>query len=326
MTGHVRNIMNTWRLIVASLLISVTIAIPNATHAEILERVVAVVNDEAVFLSELRRRAAPFIESLITQAPPGESKKQIDMLYGKLLDQLVDDILIEQTSREMHVTVTAMEVDQALNNVRQQNGLDETQFWQAVSEQGFTRAQYREDVRKQLLRLKVINQKVRSRVNVSVEEIRETYDDMVRKARRTQRFHAAHIMFPLPADASATAVSAAMKAAASIKSGLNASNFETKASALGGGDLGWLNQGDLPVEFENVLLDLSPGDISGPVRGPAGIHLFLLKERAKGDQQVPSFEESKASIEQQLVGRGMQRQEVIFLDQLRRTAVIDKRR
>lgn len=311
-------------LLAISLMLLSIAAGPSQVHAEVIERVVAVVNDEAIFLSELRRRAAPFIESVVMQAPEGETKKQIDLLYSKLLDQLIDDVLIEQTSREMHITVNALEIDQAINNVRQQNALDETQFWQAVSDQGFTRAQYRDDVRKQLLRLKVINQKVRSRVNVTPEEIRETYDDMVRRARRTQRFHAAHIMFPLAPDASATEVAAAMKVASATRANLTAKNFEEKAQALAGGDLGWLDQGDLPSEFENALLDLDPGNVSAPVRGPAGVHLFLLKERAKGDQQVPSFEDSRASIEQQLVGRGMQRQEAIFLDQLRRTAVINK--
>ena len=90
--------------------------------------------------------------------------------------------------------------------MRRQSGLEENRFWEAVREQGFTDKQYREDVRKQLLRLKVINQRVRSRVNISEETVRETYDDRVRQGRRTQRFNAAHIFFPLPETASATAV------------------------------------------------------------------------------------------------------------------------
>lgn len=295
-------------------------------RAEVIERVVAVVNDDAVFLSELRRRAAPFIETVVSQAPPGQQKQQLDVLYDRLLEQLVDEILIEQTSKEMQVSVSTLEVDQALANVQRQNDLNEEDFWRAVKAQGFSEEQYRTDVRKQLLRLKVINQKVRSRVNINPEEIRAAYDDQRRRARRSERFHAAHLFIELPAEASATVVAEAMQEAERTRADLTPDNFDTRANASGGGDLGWLDQGDLPEELENALVDLEPGQISEPVRGPAGIHVFMLKERKQQDATMPSFEDSKAALEQELMAKAMQRQEAIFLDQLRRSAVIETRR
>lgn len=302
-----------------------SVASSNTAQADVLERVVAVVNEEAVFLSELRRRASPFVESVVSQVPADQAQKQVGLLYDKIMGQLVDEILIEQTATELRISVTALEVDQALDNVRQQNNLEEDQFWEAVREQGFSPKQYRADVRKQLLRLKVINQKVRSRVNVSPDEVQEAYNDTVRKARRAQRFHAAHLFYELAPDAPATLVSQTLKRAHTERAALTADNFSSHVQELAGGDLGWLNQGDLPAELENALLDLAPGDISQPVRGPSGIHVFHLRERKQGGSELPSFEASKAGLEQALMGRAMQRQEAIFLDQLRGDAVIDKR-
>lgn len=299
--------------------------VSHAEATDVIERVVAVVNDEAIFLSELRRRAAPFMQAVVENAPEGQTQQQLELLYDKMLQQLVDDALIEQTSREMRITVSALEVDQALSNVRQQNGLSEDDFWQAVRQQGFTPKQYRDDVRKQLLRLKVINQKVRTRVNVTEDEVREAYDTMVRKARRSQRFHAAHLFFELPPDASPTSVSATMRRAEQARAELQQLPPNDRAARLAAGDLGWLNQGDLPDVLENTLLDLGPGDLSAPVRGPSGVHVFLLRERKQGGNELPSFEEAKGGIEQQLMGRAMQRQENLFLEQLRKNAVIDRR-
>ena len=295
-------------------------------RAEVIERVVAVVNDDAIFLSELRRRAAPFLEQVLSGANETERRERIDKLYDQFLKELVDEQLIEQTARKLSITVSSSEVDQAIDNVRQQNSLTSEKFWEAVKSQGFTEKQYRADVRKQLLRLKVTNQRVRSRINVNDDTVREEYEDRVRKARRRQRFHAAHIFTPLQPSASATEISEAMRAANELRGKLTADNFDTFMAERGGGDLGWLDQGDLPEPLENALLNLESSQISPPVRGPSGVHIFILRERQSGGSQLPNFEEAKDNIYRDLLDRAMARQQELFLGELRRAAVIEVRR
>jgi peptidyl-prolyl cis-trans isomerase SurA len=302
-----------------------TLTAERPARAEIIERVVATVNDDAIFLSELRRRAAPFLEQVVSGANETERPQRIKRLYEQLLKELVDDQLIEQTARKMNVTVSSADVEQAIDNVRKQNSLDNARFWDAVKAQGFTEKQYRTDVRKQILRLKVTNQRVRSRVNLSDETVRDEYDDRVRKARRRQRFHPEHVFFGLPQTASATEVAATLKRAEELRANLSAKDFANIANQRGGGDLGWLDQGDLPEELENALLALEPGQISAPVRGPSGVHIFLLRERQTGGAQVPSFADSKDVIYRELLDRAMAKQQELFLADLRRNAVIDSR-
>lgn len=317
----------TRRVQAASLLLALAFAgaAPRPAHAEIIERVVAVVNDDAIFLSELRRRASPFLEQAISGASEQDQKQRIDRLYEQFLGELVDEQLIEQAARKMTITVSSGEVDQAIDNVRTQNSLTAEKFWEAVKGQGFTEKQYRADVRKQLLRLKVTNQRVRSRINVNDDTVKEEYEDRVRKARRRQRFHSAHVFMSLPATASATEVNEAMKVATQLRSTLTHDNFDAAMAAHGGGDLGWLDQGDLPEPLENALIALEPLQISQPVRGPSGIHIFELRERQSGGSQLPSFEEAKESIYRELLDRSMARQQEVFLTELRRAAVIDTR-
>lgn len=302
-----------------------TAARHNTARADIIERVVATVNDDAIFLSELRRRAAPFLEQVISGANESERPQRIKRLYEQFLKELVDDQLIEQTARKMNVVVSSSDVEQAIDNVRKQNNLDTARFWEAVKSQGFTEKQYRADVRKQILRLKVTNQRVRSRINLNDQTVKDEYDDRVRKARRRQRFHPEHVFFGLPQTASATEVSATMKKAQELRSQLTEENFASVAAQRGGGDLGWLDQGDLPEELENTLLSLEPGQISAPVRGPSGVHIFLLRERQTGGVQIPPFEEAKDAIYRELLDRAMAKQQELFLADLRRNAVIDTR-
>jgi peptidyl-prolyl cis-trans isomerase SurA len=297
---------------------------PELARAEVIERVAAVVNDQAILLSDLRRRAAPFLEQALEDAPDqGERTLRIKKIYKQLLQQLVDEELVEQAAKKMNVSVTDSEVDQAIDNVRRQNGMTEDAFWQAVKGQGFTDKQYRQDVRKQLLRLKVLNQRVRSRVNMTEQIVREAYDDRLRDARRAQKFRASHVFTPLPPTASATEVKEAMNAARQTRARLTPDNFDAVAGQTrGGGDLGWLDQGDLPAELEEVLLGLSEGEIGQPVRGPSGIHIFIVRERQSGANAVPPFEQMRAQIQNELLDKAMQRQEELFLKGLRRDAVI----
>lgn len=295
-------------------------------HAEPIERVVAVVDESAILLSELRRRAAPFLQRALAGARGDtERRSRTRELYKQLVEQLVDEELVELAAKKGSITVTSLEIDQAIDNVRKQNHLEEVAFWEAVKGQGFTEKQYRQDVRKQLLRLKVINQKVRSRVSVTEDAVREAYDDRVRQARRSQRFRAAHVFRPLADTASATEVAAAMQQARAVRRTLDAKNFDAAMAEHGGGDLGWLDQGDLPAPLEEVLLGLGAGEISEPVRGPAGLHVFLLRERQAGESTLPSYDESRGPIQSELVDRAMRRQEHMFIKNLRQNAVIDVR-
>jgi peptidyl-prolyl cis-trans isomerase SurA len=314
------------RALLLPLVLCATWSQAGAAHAEVIERVAAVVNDQAVMLSSLRRRAAPYLEQLIADAPSAtERQGRIKQLYKRLLQQLVDEELVEQAARKAHVSVSSVETDQAIENVRKQNSMTEDAFWEAVRGQGFTERQYREDVRKQLLRLKIVNQRVRGHVNVTEQTVREAYDDRVRDARRAQKFHAEHIFLPLPVSASATEVARAAKEATDLRARLTAQNFSEVAAKTGGGDLGWLDQGDLPDVLEETLLGLSEGEISAPVRGPSGIHIFVLRERQSGAAAVPPYEQMHAEIQRELMDKAMQRQEELFIKGLRREAVIQIR-
>jgi peptidyl-prolyl cis-trans isomerase SurA len=93
----------------------------------------------------------------------------------------------------------------------------------------------------------------------------------------------------------------------------------------GGGDLGWLSQGDLPEELENALLTLEPDQISPPVRGPSGFHIFLLHERETAASDAPSFDDVKDEIYRHMLDEAMTHQETLFLEELRRGAVITRR-
>jgi peptidyl-prolyl cis-trans isomerase SurA len=293
-------------------------------EAEIIERVVAVVNDKAIFLSDVRRRAVPYLERLMELPSEAQRSEARTMLYRQIVSQLIDEELIRQAAVKMEIRVTNADVERAVANVIQQNQLTPEEFWEAIAEQGMSEAQYRQSLRDQLLHLKVMNQRVRSRVNITERDVRREYDTRARQANRALRFRASHIFFPLPASAGILEVTEVREKATSVREAIDSKDaFERAVREHGGGDLGWLSQGDLPRELERSLMALAPGEFGPPVRGSAGYHIFFVLERERsGGSVAPPFEAVKDEIYRAMLDEAMDRQEALFLEELKREADI----
>jgi peptidyl-prolyl cis-trans isomerase SurA len=294
-----------------------------AAEGEVIERIVAVVNGDPLLLSELRTRAAPFL-ARVMQAPEMQRMALMQQLYGDLLTQLIDERLLEQESRKLSISITSTDVERAITNVQRQSGLKDAEFWDAVRGQGFQPEQYKSDVRRQLVRLKVINQKVRSRINITEDDVRRRYDEQLRSARKSAKFDVAHVFLAVEGD-SVTKLSSARAKADALKATLTPENFDAAMSEHGGGNLGWVSQSDLPEALATALISLEPGQISEPVRGPSGLHIFLLRERKEGEASIGSYEQVKQSIFGELLDKAMAKQELAYLNELRKQSLISRR-
>lgn len=291
--------------------------------ADVIERVVATVNNEAIFLSDLRVRAVPFLPQVADAATEAERMTRLKELYEELLNFLIDEKLIRQLARESGMRVTESDVDSAIENLRLQNNLTEEQFQQALQAQGLSVSQYRADMKKQLLRFKVVNERVRSRVNITEEEVRARYEQKARETGNEIRFDVSHVLIPVEDGSTATEVAALRREAEEIRATLSPENFEERAQELGGGQLGWIAATDLPEDLARALGKMRADEISNPILGSAGFHLFYVKDRQVGSN-FPSYDEMKQELYREMLDSAMQRQERVFLEEVRRKAVINR--
>lgn len=306
-----------------ALTVFVFVLMANSANADVVERVVATVNNEAIFLSDLRKRAVPFLPQVAEASTETERMARLKELYEELLTFLVDEQLIRQLASSGGIRVTDADVDNAIENLRLQNNMTEEEFKEALESQGLSQGQYRRDLKRQLIRLKVMNERVRSRVNVTEEQVRSRYEQRARAEGSELRFQVSHVVVPVAEGASAIQVAAKRQEAETLRASLTPENFNARAPQLGGGDLGWLTQGDLPEELERALLPLNAGEIGSPVRGSSGFHIFFLQDRQVG-AGFPSYDEMKQELYREMLDAAMTRQEKIFLDEMRRKAVINR--
>lgn len=332
MNARIRSAPRALELALGSIVVSLALAVviggaANPARGDVIERVVAVVNDDAIFLSELRTKAAPRLPAAVASArSEADRLNAIRGVYDEELTHLIDEHLIVQAATAESIIVSASDVENAINNVRAQTRLPIDQFWQLVREQGFTEDEYRRDIRQQLLRYKVLNQRVRGRVNITEEDVRRRFDELVAQARRRSRYNAAFVLIAVPDGASATEVAAlAHRAQEAHDSIEDLDTFEAAVDDYGGGELGWLSEGDLEPQLESALATLDVDQVSAPIRGASGFFIFYLRERDTGTGALPRYEDVRMDIYRQMLQDAMTRQERAFVEELRRAATIERR-
>lgn len=297
----------------------------------IVDRVVAVVNDAIILDSELQSRMIPVLADAQQIADEKERARRIQKLTSQMLDEMVNEELVVQAAEEAKIDIEPAEVNAALDEIKKQNNLDDAKFAKALAEQGFTLSSYKQDLRRQLLRLRAQNTLVRPRVNVTDEDVRARYDQMQRRSEAVSAVRLSHILLKVPQQPTEQQLNDAKDRAAKAISRVKAGEaFADVAKDVSdddstkdtGGELGWFERGSMSSpEWEQVAFAMDKGEVRGPVNGPQGLHVLYVSDIKRVDMK--SFDELKEQIRGELNRREMDKQTNQWLDELRKKAYID---
>lgn len=283
---------------VSSFLLFVLVAAPAAVHAERINSIVAIVNDEPVTSFELAGEQAN-MEKMVNPQQRGAGAQ----LRAAALETIINKKLIAQKVKELDIRIGDEEIKQAIEDVKKQNKISQETLESALKSQGISYDQYKMQLKEQLERLRLISQEVRSKIQVSDKEVQEYYAAHPEKFSREETFRARLISLKVSADASREEKKRVADKLARIISELKAGKkfqemameYSQDPSAKEGGDLGTFKRGEMLPEFENVITKLSPGEVSEPFSTQTAMHIVKLEERSAGD--VQSLEKAKAEIQ-----------------------------
>ncbi|XXF78638.1 peptidylprolyl isomerase [Myxococcaceae bacterium GXIMD 01537] len=302
-----------------------------AARAELVDRVAAVVNRDIIALSEVEQRAAPELERL---GQVGDAKKRADaraQVMKAALDSLIGEKLIEAEIRELGLTASNAEVEETLVSVRQQNGVQTAeQFDELLRREGYTLDTYREFLRKQIARSRLMQMKVSPKVKVSEEDLKAAYAQYARMEGEDAEVHARHILVSVDPKATPEQVEAARKKAEAIAQEARRPGMDFSAlakarsdgpSAADGGDLGFFRRGVMVPAFERVAFNLKVGEVSEPVRTNFGWHVLKVEERRS--VAVPPFEEVKPKLDAKLRQEKTEKYIEQYVQELRQKAAVE---
>jgi peptidyl-prolyl cis-trans isomerase SurA len=274
----------------------------------IVDRVICVINSDAVTLFELEEAEAYAIYESKQPPPTGEERAA---LRDKVLAGIIERRLQLQEAEREKIVVEEAEMKEQLDEIQKRLGAKtEAQFDEMVRAQGLTLEGIKKRVREQLMVERIKRRKVNLRISVTEEDIDQYLNANREKLETGLSFEARHILFLPAAGAGEDGWQSARRRAEDVYTrvmggedfGELAREFsEDTATAKNGGQLGILKRGELAPDIEKAILRLSPGEHSPPFRSEVGYHLFELesKETLAGERLVQARNQIRDILYQQ---------------------------
>jgi len=302
-----------------------TILFVSSVSAEIQNRVVAIVNNEVVTLHELNSRIRE-----ITGIPPSELKRKSEDVYlearRKVLDDLIDQKIALEKIKELEITVSSQEVDRAIERVKEDNQLTQEDLIAQLKERGISYEKYKESIKNELERIRLINYEVKSKILIREEDIKEYYHQHKDEFTSEGKVRLALIYLkqndPADKNEAQSLYQKAQEILSMIKGGEDfsklAKRFSKGPGASEGGDLGVFKITELNPEMAEIVKDLSTGDVSEPIIRPDGIRIIKVEE--KDEEGVKSFEQVRNAIESIIYRKKLNKKYSAWIKELRKKA------
>ncbi len=283
------------------------LSVPASSYGEQVDRVVAVVNEDAITLSELNETLQPYARQISESAY--ESEKKREMLYSirkDVLNRMIDERLADQESKRLGVSVNETDVGQQIEQIKSEHLFTEEELEKALAVEGYTLEEYRMRIREQLLRVKLVNIEVKSKIAITEKDIRDYYEEYKESYQGQKKYHLRVILIRVTSSATSDERADARKRIESVKEKLQAGaafdglarQYSEDVTAKDGGDLGMFLLEELAPELRETVRSLSEQEVSPVLATPQGYQLLMLEELATSPGK--SLKEARIEIQETL--------------------------
>ena len=258
----------------------------------LLDRVIAVVNDEAITQHDLNeQRTAVLVQLRESKVSPPAP----DVLERQLLERMITERSMLQFAKETGVRVDDTTVERAILRIAQDNKVSPEEFRKVLDREGIAYAKYREDIRREMVIQRLREREVDARVMVTDAEVDNFLATAAVREGPDVEYLLSHILVAVPEQASPDQVEQRrLRAADALRQVREGADFAQVAAAssdapdaLQGASIGWRNAARLPTVFADVVRGMKRGDVSDVLRSPAGFHVVkFVDQRDRGAPTV----------------------------------------
>jgi len=320
--------------------------IARPARAVVVEKIAAVVGDQAILLSDLHVRARPYLTQLNARCPIGTAQciPAENKIYQQMLERMVDEELEAQAAKRANINVTPRDVDATIERLAQMNGITKAQLFADVTKQsGMTEAEYRQEIRQQVIEGKLMQRVAQAQIRITKADLEEMFRRMVERERRVLLYQPSWIVLALPPkptpELTALRVKEAGELAKLAREGADFAELARKRSEdsrtrAEGGDLGIRAPASSPAAtsgqyrtiaepLEKVALGLGLGEVSEPFRYQDAIIVMRLTNRRPS--RYTSFEAAQNEMAQRVQNEKLEKAKQKWLKDLRRRTHVDVR-
>lgn len=299
------------------LLLFLFLLLPALCNSEIVDRIVAIVNEEIITLGD--------VEEFVEVEKAEKIKSIRDYFLGlklrEKLELLIEDRLIRQEAKRMGIEVGEGEIDQVVEGIKRKNLISDDELKENLKRENISYESFRQGIRDAIIRERVISRMVTPELNLDDRKLREYYD-LHKDEFKEEEVRLRQVFISGVREDSRER---AKKALSLIIKGVPfeevAKEYSDEPSGKYGGDIGFVKKNDLIPELRDALKGKAKGEITEIVRSTYGYHILRLEEIKGGDP--PPFDEVKEEIKRRLILEESQKRYREFVEKLKRKSYIE---
>jgi peptidyl-prolyl cis-trans isomerase SurA len=264
---------------------------PGAKTSQLVDKVVSIVDDDIIMMSELNNRVLSIKNRLSRQGTPLPAD---DVVEQRVLDQLILESIQLQLATRAGIRVPDEQLNETLENIAKGNKMTIDQFEAQLALEGESYTGAREQIRREIILSRLQKREVDRRVRVTEQEVKNFLASKEGRTRSGAEYLIGHILVALAENASEEDVKKAeLRAQVILKELRSGEDFSKVAvaksdgrQALEGGIIGWRKETELPTIAQDIIPSLAVKDPSSPIRTASGFHIISVLEKRGGQQQL----------------------------------------
>lgn len=304
------------------LIIAGSVFCSSLVFAKIIDSTAVTVGNQPILASELEKMTRELAGGRDLASLPQEEQKA---LRQKALETLEEEALLRSEGKKLGFEVSQKQIDETKKNVMSRYGWTEAQFNAALQAQGLTLQKYEDLLRRQLLKLNIVQAKVKGRTQVTQQDVEVRYKQLYGNAPAEVKLHLYQLLFKIEPDAKPALVQAIRRKAEDIRAKIRsasdmkslAKDSKLKASYS---DLGFVQKGELDQAFEKAAFSTDEGKTTPPIRTPDSWRILFVKEKSVVDK-IP-LEKVEKDLHNKLEEEEVERAFRQYIDELRASALI----
>lgn len=288
-----------------------------ASYAEVIDRVVAIVNDDIITLKDLEKYIQ--IEKQGKYVSINEYYRNIKL--KEKIDHFIDDVLIRQQAKKLKIEVTDKDVDLIIEGIKKQHLITDRELKEQLKKENIDYKDFYNGLKSNHLRSRVIARVVSAEILVTEDRLKEYYNNHINEFREDEYKLQQIFISNKKKDANKIALKAYSLLGEGMPFSDVAREYSDDPTASLGGDLGYVKKDDLIPELKEGLSVILPGTYTHVIRTPYGYHILKLLEEKKGDL-IP-YEQVKTRIHERIVQIESEKRYKEFIEKLRKSSYIE---
>ncbi|MDY7030829.1 MAG: peptidylprolyl isomerase [Thermodesulfobacteriota bacterium] len=293
-----------------------------------VDRIVAIVNEEIITLTELDDAVNSFLKKTIDVVQMKGGHGALDQIKREILNRIIDEKLIEYEIKRLGIMVSQRDLDDTVEKILKENSMSKQYFIDRLKTKGISLDRYKDQMKREMEKARFINHEIKAKITLNEDELKKYYTENTDSFQDVKEVKVQHILLSFPSDADDARIKGVYEDAVELLIKINngedfgklAKEYSHESSADSGGVMGWFKRGEITPFLEKIVFDLEVGEVSDVIKSSLGYHIIKLMDRK--EEGIKPFEEVKGEIQSIVYSQKVEKELIEKLKEMRKRSFV----